>query len=115
MGLQAYVDSLKASASSLAVNTAMTFLAAEAPWIKLPIIKQVVEYLVKRVTNAVIDSTEMGAFFLYTDIRVNKQGIAFEQAAYKNYIAQKEGTDEERTIAEAELMAAFKSFISFTN
>lgn len=107
-----YVDALKSSFVTLGTNAALTALSAEAPWLNLPIIRSIARFFVGRVLRIVADTGETAVFFLYIDIRVNKQAKDFEFAAYANHEAQLNGTKEQKIAAEKLLFEKFVAFAS---
>lgn len=62
-----------------------------------------------------LDQTEMGAFFWYIDLRTSEQGREFQSAVLKHQTAIKEGTNEEKQKAEAELIVSFKRLAKFNS
>lgn len=110
---QEYVDSLKTSAVKLGSSSALLYIFTNIPFLKAPFLKQITEKIVESIISIFVNKTEMGIFFIYIDVRTNNQGELFSLMAYKNYKAQKNGTEQEKKIAEENLIASFKNFASF--
>lgn len=112
MSFDGYVESIKKAAVSLATKSALTYIYASLPFLKLPVISFITETIVKKIITAGIDSAEVAVFFKYTDLRVNKQGMAFVEAAQKHNL---EKDPELKKVLEKDLIEKFKAFASFTN
>jgi hypothetical protein len=105
-----YVSAMKDAFISVGTNAAFVAISGAAPWAKLPIINVVIKFILKRILSFVVNSGETSAFFLYIDTRVNAQATEFENAAMKNREAQLHGSEEEKRIAEANLINKFIAF-----
>ena len=113
MTLDDHISTIKSSLQSLLVNVAMVKIASVMP---LPTpVRNIVESLISRVIGFFLDQTELKAFFVYTDFRTSKQGNEFYQAAINNQRAQQEGTDEEKRLAEEDLIKSFNSLVKLTS
>ncbi len=115
-----YVELLKSTALSLAKQEVLPLLLGQLPIAMTTgflgaILNPVLGFVVGKVLEITIQETEVGAFFLYIDLRTSIQGREFEKAARENLLKQKTGTPEERARAEKELKDAFKAFIKLTN
>jgi hypothetical protein len=106
---------MKSAFVSIGANAAFTAIAASAPWVRLPVIRHVTEYILKRIISFVVNSGETGAFFLYIDIRVNQQASEFEFAAHQNKRAQENGTQEQKDAAEKLLVEKFTNFVRLSS
>jgi hypothetical protein len=109
---QEYIDSLKTSAVKLGSSSALLYIFTVIPFLKAPLLKQITEKIVESVISIFVNKTEMASFFFYIDTRTSHQGEVFSQMAYRNFIAQKNGTEQEKKIAEENLIASFKNFAS---
>lgn len=115
-----YVELLKSTALSLGKEQVLKLLAAELP-IGLTtgfvgsLLNPIFGFLVGKVLEIAIRETEIGAFFLYIDLRTSAQGREFEKVARRNQAAQQSGTPAEKAAAEKELVSAFKAFVKLTN
>lgn len=109
---QEYIDSLKSSAVKLGSSSALLYIFTNLPFLKAPFLKQITEKIVESIISIFVNKTEMGIFFIYIDTRSSHQGEVFSQMAYRNFIAQKNGTEQEKKIAEENLINAFKNFAS---
>lgn len=108
-----YVNAIKQSAKQVGTKAVTAYILAAAPYL-MPI-KFVIEFAVGKLLGVAIDKTEMGAFFIYVDMRSAQQSNEFERAAIDNYNIQRTGTDEQKKIAEANLILTFKRFIKLSN
>lgn len=106
---------MKAAAKQIGSAAVLTYLISIAPWVKLPVINAAFKWLISYILNVAIDKTEMGAFFLFIDIRTNEQGKAFAAAAMANREAQRSGTPEQKKQAEDALINSFRALIRLTN
>lgn len=112
---QEYVSLLKTAALETGKRAVMEYIVARVPFFGFKIINPIAGFVVGKVLSIAIEQTELGAFFLYIDLRTARQGRDFEAAAMKNALAQKSGTPDERQHAEAELIRAFRALAKFTN
>ncbi|MGZ3744421.1 MAG: hypothetical protein ACXVB1_00025 [Pseudobdellovibrionaceae bacterium] len=110
-----YVAALKTAAISIGKKAVMGSLISACPVLAAPFLYPLVDFIVGKILTIAIDQTEMGAFFLYIDLRVASQSKDFELAAYKNHEAQKNGTEEEKKKAEADLIKKFNAFVVLTS
>lgn len=109
-----YVEILKSAALSAGKKMVMSYLVTRVPFFALPIVNPILGFVVGSILEIAIRETEMGAFFLYIDLRTSAQGRAFEKAALKNYEVQKNGTPQEKADAEKELIDSFRTLVKFT-
>jgi hypothetical protein len=115
-----YVELLKSTALSLGKREIMPLLLSQLPKALTTgflgaVLSPVLGFIVGKVLEIAIRETEIGAFFLYIDLRTSAQGRDFEKAARANLLKQQTGTPEEKAAAEKELISAFKSFVKLTN
>jgi len=115
MNREVYVDLLKSTALDLGKRFVMQYLVAKIPFLALPIINPLAAFVVGYILKIAIRESEFAAFFLYIDLRTNKQGVAFVDAAAANRIAQETGTPEQKAVAEKALIDSFRAFAKFTN
>lgn len=106
-----YVDALKQTAIDMGTKLVVQLLLKKIPGFFSPLLTLVVGHILK----LAIKHTEMGAFFLFIDTRVNKQGQDFAKRALANREVQINGTPEQKARAEKELMDSFRAFVMFTN
>jgi hypothetical protein len=81
----------------------------------LVIIKPFLNFIIGRIIEFALDKTELGIFFKYIDLRTSEQGREFEKAALNHSNKLKDGTDEEKKLAEKDLILAFKRFAKFSS
>lgn len=115
-----YVELLKSTALSLGKDAVMKLLLARLPSALTTgflgaIFSPLLGYITGWVLELAIRETEMGAFFLYIDLRTSAQGRAFESKMQSNLEAQKSGDPAAIAKAEKELVDAFRAFVKFTN
>lgn len=115
-----YVELLKSTALSLGKQEILPLLLSQLPAGMTTgffgaILNPIYGFIVGTVLEIAIRETEIGAFFLYIDLRTSAQGRDFEKAARENLLKQKAGTPEEKAKAEKELIDAFKAFVKITN
>ena len=113
MNFDQYVDLIKSTAVSTGKKAVMSYLSTRFSFMALPIVNPLVSMFVGYVIEVAIIKTELGAFFLYTDFRVDAQGIEFLEAAARNQQAQQSGNEQEKKDAEQNLMDKFRSFAKF--
>lgn len=115
MTREEYLNSIKSAVLELGKKEVMTFLMTQAPkFFGNFLVNPIVGLIINWVLTILIEKTEIAVFFLYTDIRTNKQASEFVDAAYANHQAQLNGTPEEKLNAENNLMEKFKLFASIT-
>ena len=91
------------------------FIVSKVPFLGNFIFGPILGAVIGKILEIAIKYTEMGAFFLYIDLRTSAQGRAFEKAAFANVNAQKSNDAKVRANAEKELIDSFRAFIKFTN
>ena len=115
-----YVELLKSTALSVGKQKVLPLLLAQLP-AKLTtgffgaLLNPLFGLIVGKALEIAIRETEMGAFFLFIDLRTSAQGREFEKQALANFEKQKHGTPEEKEAAELALIDAFRKFVKFTN
>lgn len=110
-----YVEMLKDFLRKKAVDSAFNFIVSKVAFFAWGPLGPILNFVLGKVLNVFLDHTELAVFMLYTDFRVSRQGRAFSEAAMKNYEVQKNGTEEEKKIAEENLKNAFRDFVKLTN
>lgn len=105
-----YVNSIKSAFVTLGNKVVLGFLFAELPFLAVPVVRQITEYFINAILTKLVNHAEMQAFFLYIDVRTSQQGEEFEEAAYKNYLVQQNGTTAQKAAAEEELFEKFRVF-----
>jgi len=110
-----YVAALKHSALVIAKKQVMAKLVATIPFFSLPFFNPLALLIVTRVLETAIMKTEMGLFFLYTDVRVNAQASRFVTAALDFNEAKHLGTAKEAKLAEEKMVGAFRNFAKFSS
>lgn len=93
----------------------LEFAIKHLPFLALPLPNLILTKIASKFAEYLVQEAEFGAFFLYIDLRSTRQGKIFEEAALKNRAAQEGGTDEEKKLAEAELISKFREFARFSS
>lgn len=115
-----YVEQLKSTFLALGKEQVLKLLLAQLP-ARLTtgfigtLLNPIFGYLVGKVLEIAIREAEIGAFFLYIDLRVKGQAKDFNEKMAANLEAQKGGDPREIAKAEKELKDAFKAFVKLTN
>lgn len=113
MNTDLVVDSLKSALVRIGTEGVMSALVTAAPFFGLPVIHTITKYVVESILKFVVNETELGAYFLYVDRYTKAQAGRFEEAALKNQEAQKYGTEEEKRLAEEELIRRARELIKY--
>jgi hypothetical protein len=114
MNRDEYVDTIKKAALTTGVKLVMAYIIGAQPVLGNPFFKTIAEWFVKQILGIAILKTELGAFFLYIDFRTSAQGRAFFDAAIKNQLVQKNGTEWEKKNAEKAVIDSFRTLVKFT-
>lgn len=115
-----YVEQLKSTFLSLGKQQVLKLLLAQLP-AKLTsgfigsLLNPILGFLVGKILEIAIREAEIGAFFLYIDMRVKGQGKDFDAKIAANLEAQKSGDPVKIAKAEKELLVAFKNFVKLTS
>lgn len=106
-----YVKAIKSAFVSIGQTLAMSYITAHVPPLGLPVIRQIISWCIGKILEIMVNSTELGVYFVYTDFRTNEQGLAFIDVALKNRETQLTGSDEEKRASEQLLMQKFSEFV----
>ena len=109
-----YVAVSKWAATGLATESAVGMIVVAVPFLALPPFKQILSALISSFIKPLIDTTEFGAFFTYTDFRVTRQGREFWETATRAYGMRNTGTAKEQADAKADLHVKFRALARFT-
>ena len=112
MNYQEYVEAVKTTAIATAKKSLLTALLKKVPFLFWGPLAPLVNICVEKCIEILIRETEFGVFFLYTDFRVDRQGIDFAKVAMENHKIQQTGTEDEKRNSEKRLIDCFKQFIS---
>lgn len=110
-----YAAIIQKTATDLAVKFILQELLTAVPFLFWGPLGPLTKMVITKAITVAYSKAEMAVFFKYIDMRVDAQGSAFSEAAIKNHIAQQTGTEDEKKLAEANLIAAFKPFIKLSN
>lgn len=115
MNHEEYVAALKDELLERAIDSAFNYLADKATFLLLGPLPGITKFLLKKILSIAIHHTEIGMFFIYTDIRVNEQGRAFYAAIKKRLYAEKYGTDKDKHNAKLLVRTTFRDLVKLTN
>lgn len=115
-----YVEQLKSTFLSLGKSQVLKLLLAQLPTSLTTgfvgsLLNPIFGFLVGKILEIAIRETEIGAFFLFIDMRVKGQSKDFEAKMAAHIEAQKSGDPVRISKAEKELKDAFRAFIRLTN
>lgn len=110
-----YAENVKSAFISIGTKGIYTALVSSMPFFKLPIIGAIAEFLIRKTVSTLVNLTEMQMFFIYIDMRTADQAKDFELAAINNRKAQESGTEEEKKIAEKNLINSFRVFAKLSS
>ena len=110
-----YVEAIKTSLVSLLKKSLFDALVLRLPFLAWGPIGPFVSLCLQKLCEIIVNETEVAIFCAYVDFRVNRQSDTFTAKALENFKMQKEGTDEQKRIAEKELIDSFRTFIKLTS
>lgn len=112
-----YIAVIKQAFVTLGKEAAMKYLVGLMPFlsggIAGAILYPILAHYTELILKGIITGAETSAFFAYIDMRVGKQGQAFEAAAYRNYHAQRGTNEKEKADAEKNLRVELRNFVHF--
>jgi hypothetical protein len=106
-----YINAIKKAAIDTGKKILVRKVAEKLPFLFLPILNPITKYVLEKIVELIINETEFAIFFQYTDMRVDREGREFSEAAMKNLKAQMSGDASQILQAEKELMEKFKNFV----
>lgn len=104
-----YVEIIQDSFVSIGVRAIMADLVSRSTFFALPFFNPITKLFVEYIVKSIAVKLETQSFFWFIDMRVGAQGKDFEKAALENFIAQREGTPEEKKRAEENLKIHFRA------
>jgi hypothetical protein len=110
-----YVETIKKAALTAGKHWVMEYIVRKVAFFSLSFPNAIMGILVGKVLEIAIMKTELGAFFLFIDLRTSAQGRAFYKAAIKNKLAQESGNKEEQRLAELEVINTARPLIKFAS
>jgi len=110
-----YVELLKTTLISMLKKSLLKAALSRLPFLAWGPIGPVVSLVFGKVASIVVNETEVALFCLYIDFRTANQSEDFTESALKNLKAQKDGTDEEKKLAEETLINSFRNFVKLSN
>jgi hypothetical protein len=119
MTREEYVTYIKEAALTIAKRGVMDKLLKLWPkkLMGMTLFNGLTGWVVGLVLDIAIKETELGAFFLFIDLRTSLQGRAFEGAALRNATvrASATATPEEKLQAESDVISTFRSLAKLTS
>lgn len=112
---QEYVDAIKKSVVSTGKKVLIETVAKKLPFLFVPVIGPITSLILGKVVEVLFNETELAVFFGYIDLRVDKQGRDFYEAAIKNRNVQLNGSPEAKAVSEKELIQKFRDFAILRN
>lgn len=109
------VKALKETAVKLGVNGVTTFLGAQAPFTKLPVISTILNLIVTKILDIAVNKTELGSFIVHTDKKVDGQVEDFEEAHKNRELASPLASKEEIEKLEQDKINAARALLKFTH
>ncbi len=114
MNQQQYADLIKQAALSMGKKFVFNFVVSKIPILGNVVFGPVVGWVIGKVLEIAILKTEMGLFFIYIDLRTSQQGRDFQDAAFKNALAQKGTNEKLKKEYEKNLIDSFRAFVKFS-
>jgi hypothetical protein len=108
-----FVSQLKSTLINIGTEGVMGFLTANVPFFALPVVRQITKIIVGKIISLAVNETELGLYFIHVDQYTKEQSDKFKEAAQKNAEAQANGSEEERRLAEEELINRARDLIRF--
>ena len=105
MNLDSVIENAKRMMIEEGMRAAFVALSLELPFLNFPIVKQVTQFMMKKVIEAALTKGENAAFNLYIEKITKGQAEDFKKAVAKKEAAL---TDEERRKYEQAQIDAFK-------
>lgn len=115
MDRDTYIKTIKSYLETELKKRVIEVLVQKIPFLGLGFMSPIVGFLVGKFLGIVLDTAELGAFFLYTDFRVSQQGRKFLDAIQNHQAAQNDPSPEAKQRAEIQLKSAFKDLIRFAS
>lgn len=83
-----YVKMAKSAFVTLTANGTLSVLSGYFPFLKIPFFNGIAQDLLEKFYEKVSNQGELAAFYKFIDVRVNKQGEAFQEAMQRNHLAR---------------------------
>jgi len=112
---QEYVDAAKTAAITMGKSALISALLKKVPFLFIGPLNPIMGWIIQKFLEVLIRETEFGIFFLYIDLRVDRQGQDFTKVAMENHKVQQTGTEDEKRASELRLINSFKNFISLSS
>lgn len=115
------ITDLVNKSKSAFVDWAITYIFSQAilvpglQWLAIPVISDLVKFIVRKIVGSLADSAVMQAFFLNTALRKATQAKDFVAASNALDKVPSTASQEEYKLAEQNRMAAFRNFVMVSN
>lgn len=110
-----YIAVLKDAVLTAGKRWVMEWIVSKIPFFGMSVPHAVVGWVVGKVLWIAIIKTELGAFFLFIDLRTSKQGREFYAMAVKNRDVQQNGSKEQKRETELQLINRARNLIKFAS
>lgn len=110
-----YVDFLKSYLFKTITKKAFTVIITKLPFLAWGPLAPLLQLIIDKLVGIILDQTELAVFMKYIDIRTTLQGRDFYKAMEDNQLALKNGSDNDKKIAEQNLKDTFRAFVKLTN
>lgn len=103
--LEKFFDTL----AEMGTEGVMAYLSVQAPFVNLPVIKQIIKAIIGKILKLAMHQTELGTYFLVVDIATAKEAKDFEKVALELETAKTKGdADEIKRLEQSKIDAARK-------
>jgi len=110
-----YVNLLKEELLQRLVKSSSTWLISQFAFLGWGPLGPLLNMVLTKFLGFLINESEMAAFFLYIDIRVDKQGQEFYDSLERKFIAQNGGDPDAIKEAEKDTIDKFRNLIILSN
>lgn len=108
-----YVEQLKQAFKDAGIRLVMEQLALQYAFFGTSIGSILLGLVVRPIINILVNETAISIYFFYIDMRTVGEANAFNKAVTENAEAQKNGTPEQKQIAETNLVNALRELVRF--
>lgn len=112
MNLDDAINAFKEAIIKVASTEIMALIIGAAPFFAWPVINQVTSFIVNQIVSLLINKTEVGIYFIRTDILTTGQASTYLKAQEDLQGAK---TDDEKKVAELAVINAARDLIKFNH
>lgn len=109
------ITALEPYAEQISVQAILGYLDTAVPFFSLPVISQIVSFLVTQFIDLIVTKLGIVTLNLTTIIETGMQNQAFVAAATANLQAQTNGNQDDKNQAKQNLLNAARNFIKFSS